>query len=50
MLDFTVFFNKEDPDTVTVNHAQFWFRRFRCINFDVKDAPRYKMPVVENIE
>jgi len=29
------------PDTVTANHAQFWFYRFRSgiDNFDVKDAP-----------
>jgi len=25
------------PDTVTANHAQFWFRRFRSGNFYVKD-------------
>ncbi|XP_070528296.1 histone-lysine N-methyltransferase SETMAR-like [Cardiocondyla obscurior] len=34
--------------TVTVNYAQFWFRRFRCGNFDVKDAPRIERPVIEN--
>ena len=33
------------PDTVTANHAQFWFRRFRAGNFDVKDVPR-----VENVD
>lgn len=27
-----------DFDTVTVNRAQFWFRRFRSSQFDVKDA------------
>jgi len=36
------------PDTVTANHAQFWFRRFRSGNFDVKDAPRSGRPIVEN--
>ena len=36
------------PDTVTVNIAQFWFRRFRSGNFDVKDAPRSGRPIVEN--
>jgi len=35
------------PDTVTANHAQFWFRRFRSGNFDVKDA-RSERPFVEN--
>ncbi|XP_070515399.1 histone-lysine N-methyltransferase SETMAR-like [Cardiocondyla obscurior] len=34
--------------TVTANYAQFWFRRFRCHNFDVKDAPRIGRPVMEN--
>lgn len=29
-------------DTVTVNHAQFCFRRFHSGNFDGKDAPRYE--------
>ena len=24
-------------ETVTANHVQFWFRRFRCGNFEVKD-------------
>ncbi|EFN76640.1 Histone-lysine N-methyltransferase SETMAR, partial [Harpegnathos saltator] len=38
------------PDTVTANHAQFWFRRFRSGNFDVKDAPRTGRPIVENID
>ncbi|CAD6994021.1 unnamed protein product [Ceratitis capitata] len=38
------------PDTVTVNHAQFWFRRFRSGNYDVKDAPRCGRPIVENVD
>ncbi|EFN83611.1 Histone-lysine N-methyltransferase SETMAR, partial [Harpegnathos saltator] len=38
-----------DPDTVTANHAQFWFRRFRSGNFDVKDASCTGRPVVENV-
>ena len=38
------------PDTVTANHAQFWFRRFRSGNFDVKDAPRSGRPTVENVD
>jgi len=33
------------PDTVTANHAQFWFCRFRSDNFDVKDAPRSGRPI-----
>jgi len=33
------------PDTVTANHAQFWFCRFRSGNFDVKDAPRSGKPI-----
>ena len=37
-------------DTVTANHAQFWFRRFRSSNFNVKDAPRTGRPIVENID
>ena len=32
--------NVYGPDAVTANHAQFWFRRFRSGNFDVKDASR----------
>jgi len=40
--------NSVGPDTVTANHAQFWFRRFRSGNFDVKDAPRSGRPIVEN--
>ncbi|XP_017765323.1 PREDICTED: uncharacterized protein LOC108554525, partial [Eufriesea mexicana] len=35
--------------TVTANHAQFWFRLFRSGNFNVKDAPRFGRPIVENI-
>lgn len=38
------------PDTITVNHAQFWFRRFRSGNFDVKDASRSGRPVVQNVD
>ena len=38
------------PDTVTANHAQFWFRRFHSGNFDVKNAPRCGRPIVENID
>ncbi|XP_011050533.1 PREDICTED: histone-lysine N-methyltransferase SETMAR-like [Acromyrmex echinatior] len=38
------------PDTVTTNHAQFWFRRFRSGNFDVKDALRSGSPIVENVD
>lgn len=37
-------------DTVTANHAQFWFRRFRSGNFDVEDAPRNGGPIVENVD
>jgi len=40
--------NVYGPDTVTANHAQFWFRRFRSGNLDVKDAPRSGRPIVEN--
>jgi len=35
------------PDTVTANHAQFWFCLFCSGNFDVKDA-RSGRPIVEN--
>ncbi|KAG5321977.1 SETMR methyltransferase, partial [Acromyrmex heyeri] len=38
------------PDTVTANHAQFWFRRFRSGNFDVKDASLSGRPIVENVD
>ncbi|KAG5314825.1 SETMR methyltransferase, partial [Acromyrmex insinuator] len=34
------------PGTVT----QFWFRRFRSGNFDVKDAPRSGRSIVENVD
>ncbi|GFV58369.1 histone-lysine N-methyltransferase SETMAR [Trichonephila clavipes] len=34
-------------DTVTANYMQFWFRRFRSGNFDVKEMQR---PVVENVD
>ncbi|QQP55627.1 Histone-lysine N-methyltransferase SETMAR, partial [Caligus rogercresseyi] len=37
-------------NTVTANHAQFWFRIFCSGNFDVKDAPRSGRPIVENID
>ncbi|GFT70369.1 histone-lysine N-methyltransferase SETMAR [Trichonephila clavipes] len=37
-------------DTVTANHVQFWFHRFRSGIFDVKDAPRTDRPVVENVD
>ncbi|GFU24751.1 histone-lysine N-methyltransferase SETMAR [Trichonephila clavipes] len=37
-------------DTVTVNHVQFWFRRFHSGIFDVKDAPRTGRPIVENVD
>ncbi|GFV34182.1 histone-lysine N-methyltransferase SETMAR [Trichonephila clavipes] len=36
-------------DTVTANHGQFWFHRFRPDIFDVKDASRKGRPVVENV-
>ncbi|XP_011051581.1 PREDICTED: histone-lysine N-methyltransferase SETMAR-like [Acromyrmex echinatior] len=39
-----------DSDTVTANHAQFWFRRFRSGNFDVKDVSRSGRPIVENVD
>lgn len=37
------------PVSVSANHAQLWFRRFRSRNFDIKDAPRSGRPIVENI-
>ncbi|GFV14652.1 histone-lysine N-methyltransferase SETMAR [Trichonephila clavipes] len=37
-------------NTVTDNYVQFWFRRFRSVIFDVKDAPRPGRPVVENVD
>lgn len=42
--------NVYGPDTVTANHAQYWFRRFRSGNFDVKDASRSGRPVVKNVD
>ncbi|GFV85245.1 histone-lysine N-methyltransferase SETMAR [Trichonephila clavipes] len=36
-------------DSVTINHVQSWFRRFRSGIFNVKDAPRSGRPVVENV-
>ncbi|GFV60805.1 histone-lysine N-methyltransferase SETMAR [Trichonephila clavipes] len=38
------------PDTVTVNYAQFWFRRLHSGIFDFEDAPRTGTPVVENVD
>ncbi|GFV56970.1 histone-lysine N-methyltransferase SETMAR [Trichonephila clavipes] len=32
------------------NYLQFWFRRFRSRNFDVKDASRTGRSLVENVE
>ncbi|GFW97945.1 histone-lysine N-methyltransferase SETMAR [Trichonephila clavipes] len=37
-------------ETVTANHVQFWFRRFRSGILDVKDAPRPARPVIENVD
>ncbi|GFV84726.1 histone-lysine N-methyltransferase SETMAR [Trichonephila clavipes] len=37
-------------DTITANYVQLWFRRFRSDIFDVKDAPRTRRPVVENVD
>ena len=37
-------------DTITANYLQFWFRRFRSGNFDVKVAPRKGRPVVANVD
>ncbi|GFX38399.1 histone-lysine N-methyltransferase SETMAR [Trichonephila clavipes] len=37
-------------DILTASYVQFWFRRFRSGNFDVKDAPRTGKPVVENVD
>ena len=36
------------PVTVSTSNAQFWFRKFRSGNFDVKYAPRVGRPFVEN--
>ncbi|GFU51790.1 histone-lysine N-methyltransferase SETMAR [Trichonephila clavipes] len=38
-----------DADTVTANHVQFWFRRFRSGILSVKDASRIDRPVIENV-
>lgn len=37
------------PDTLTENNAQFWFRRFRSGNSDVKDAAPSGRPVAINV-
>ena len=37
-------------DTVTANYAQFWFRRFRSGNFNLKDAPHCGRPTVDNVD
>ncbi|GFW15559.1 histone-lysine N-methyltransferase SETMAR [Trichonephila clavipes] len=37
-------------DIVTANYVKFWFLRFRLGIFDVEDAPRTGMPVVENVD
>ncbi|GFV71819.1 histone-lysine N-methyltransferase SETMAR [Trichonephila clavipes] len=37
-------------DTVTANHIQFWFRRFRSCICDAKDALHTGRPVVENVD
>lgn len=34
------------PDTVRVNHVQFWFRRFRFSNFE--EATRFEKLIVES--
>lgn len=39
-----------DPDAVIANYAQFWSRRFRSDNYDVKTAPRSEGPIDEVIE
>ncbi|QQP37601.1 Histone-lysine N-methyltransferase SETMAR, partial [Caligus rogercresseyi] len=39
----------QTAENVNTSHVQFWFRRFRSGNFDVKDAPRSGRPIVENI-
>lgn len=38
------------PDAVIANYAQFWSRRFRSDNYDVKTAPRSEGPIDEVIE
>ena len=35
------------PDVVTAKRAQFWFRRFRSGNFDVKDAPLQDLNIAQ---
>lgn len=42
--------NVYGPDTITINHAQFWFHQFRSGSFDIKDAPRTGTPIMENVE
>lgn len=37
-------------DTVTANHVEFWFCRFRFSNFDVKNAQRSERSIVENVD
>ncbi|GFV67727.1 histone-lysine N-methyltransferase SETMAR [Trichonephila clavipes] len=37
-------------DTGIANYMKFWFRRFRSVSFDAKDAPRTGRPVVENVD
>ncbi|GFW30984.1 histone-lysine N-methyltransferase SETMAR [Trichonephila clavipes] len=37
-------------NTVTANHVQFWFRRFRSGIFDIKYAPRTGRPVIEYVD
>lgn len=37
-------------DIVGVNHLQFWFRRSRSGNFDVKVAPRSGRSIIKNID
>ncbi|GFS70677.1 histone-lysine N-methyltransferase SETMAR [Trichonephila clavipes] len=39
-----------DYDTGKANYVQFWFCRFCSGIFDVKDASRTCMPVVENVD
>ncbi|GFV33167.1 histone-lysine N-methyltransferase SETMAR [Trichonephila clavipes] len=39
-----------EADIVAANYEQFWFRRIRSGIFDVKDAPRTGLPVVENVD
>ncbi|GFW91400.1 histone-lysine N-methyltransferase SETMAR [Trichonephila clavipes] len=37
-------------NTVTANYVQFWFRRFRSVIFDVKNAPHTGMIVLKNVD